>query len=73
MPIKEIANLVRAQLNDQREHTVPQVVDQTIKLAGAKMVEVKPSDVQSVVFGLIQSRQIEMTAGFKIRLPNDCA
>jgi hypothetical protein len=73
MPIREIADLVRAQLNDQKEHTVPQIVDETIQLAGAKMVEVKASDVQSVVFGLVQSRQIEMTDDFKVRLPNDRA
>jgi hypothetical protein len=65
MAIQEIATLVLKQLNDHKEHTVPEVVRKTLEEAPA---EVYSGDVKSIVLGLAQNKKIEITDDFKVRL-----
>jgi hypothetical protein len=65
MAIQEIATLVLKQLNDHKEHTVPEVVRRTLEKAPA---EVHSGDAKSVVLGLAQNKEIEITNDFKVRL-----
>jgi hypothetical protein len=62
MPIKEIAKIVRDQLNDEKTHTLSDLVQEK-----SVPEHVYPSDVKSVVFGLIQNKEVVMTNDFKIK------
>jgi len=64
MPIQEIAKIVRDQLNDEKTHTLSDLVQETLKSVPE---HVYPSDVKSVVFGLIQNKEVVMTNDFKIK------
>ena len=64
MPIQEIAKIVRDQLNDEKAHTLSDLVQETLKSVPE---HVYPSDVKSVVFGLIQNKEVVMTNDFKIK------
>jgi hypothetical protein len=64
MPIEEIAKIVRDQLDDRKTYTLPDLVEKTLKSVPEN---VYPSDVKSVVFGLIQNKEVVMTNDFKIK------
>jgi hypothetical protein len=64
MPIEQIANIVRNQLNDGKEHSLPEIVEQTLK---STPTGVYSDDVKFVVFGLVQNQEIVMTNDFRVR------
>jgi hypothetical protein len=64
MPIEQIANIVRGQLNDGEAHSLPEIVEQTLKNAPAGVYS---DDVKFVVFGLVQNKEVVMTNDFKVR------
>ena len=64
MPIEEIAEIVRSQLDDQKAHTIPDLVEKTLKSVPENVYS---SDVKSVVFGMVQNKEVVLTNDFKIK------
>ena len=64
MPIDDLADIVLKTLRDHEAHNIDDVVQKAAQEASSY-----PSDVRSVVLGLLRRDKLELTDDFKVKLP----